>query len=171
MFIDLILFQKKMVVPLADIMQFFMSQNKFSLSAISSLFTPKFIAFIKFGITGVLGLIIDFTLTWVFKDELNFNKFVANAIGFTAAVVCNYFIHRNWTFKDKKAKSGMQFTAFFTVSVIGLLLNSAIIFLLSNMLFLNFYVSKCVAIFIVFFWNFSANYFFVFKAPKEEKSI
>ena len=148
-----------------------MWDNKFRLSAISSLFTPKFIAFIKFGITGVLGLVIDFALTWVFKDELNVNKFIANAIGFTTAVVCNYFIHRNWTFKGNKSKSGPQFTAFFTVSVIGLLLNSAIIFLLSNMLFLNFYLSKAIAIFIVFFWNFSANYFFVFKSKKEENSI
>lgn len=148
-----------------------MSRNKSGLSFISALLTPKLLAFIKFGITGVSGLIIDFTLTWVFKDELNFNKFIANAIGFTAAVVSNYFIHRNWTFKDNKAKAGLQFTAFFTVSVIGLLLNSGIIFLLNNLLFLNFYLSKAAAIFIVFFWNFSANYFFVFKTPEKGKSI
>jgi putative flippase GtrA len=148
-----------------------MPQNKFSRNVISSLLTPKLLAFIKFGITGVSGLIVDFTLTWIFKDELNVNKFIANAIGFTAAVVSNYFIHRNWTFKGNKGKSGQQFTAFFTVSVIGLLLNSAIIFLLDNMLFLNFYLSKAVAIFIVFFWNFSANYFFVFKSPAAKDSI
>ncbi|WP_082035942.1 GtrA family protein [Pedobacter lusitanus] len=148
-----------------------MPQNKFSISSLSSLLTPKFLAFIKFGITGVSGLIIDFSLTWFFKDEMNFNKFVANGIGFTAAVVSNYIIHRNWTFKDNKSKTGMQFTAFFTVSLIGLFLNSAIIFLLNNMLFVNFYISKAAAIFIVFFWNFSANYFFVFKSPDKEKSI
>lgn len=148
-----------------------MPKTKFSFSSFLSFFTPKLIAFIKFGITGVSGLIIDFSLTWVFKDELHFNKFIANGIGFTAAVVSNYFIHRNWTFKDNTAKAGPQFTAFFTVSVIGLLLNSAIIFLLDNMMYVNFYISKAVAIFIVFFWNFSANYFFVFKSSKKEDTI
>lgn len=148
-----------------------MPRNKISFSSVSHLFTPKLIAFIKFGITGVSGLTIDFALTWFFKDELHFNKFAANGIGFTAAVISNYIIHRNWTFKDNKSKSGLQFTAFFTVSVIGLLLNSAIILLLNNMLFVNFYISKAIAIFIVFFWNFSANYFFVFKTPDKEKSI
>lgn len=148
-----------------------MSRNKFSLSSISNLLTPKLAAFIKFGITGVSGLIIDFALTWFFKDELHFNKFAANAIGFSAAVGSNYLIHRNWTFKDNKSKAGLQFTAFFTVSVIGLLLNSAIIFLLNNKLFVNFYISKAAAIFIVFFWNFSANYFFVFKKPDKGNSI
>ncbi len=161
----------KMIVPLAEIKVPFMPRNKFSLSSVPSYFTPKFLAFIKFGITGVSGLIIDFALTWTFKDELNFNKFLANGIGFTAAVISNYFINRNWTFKDTQAKSGLQFTAFVGVSVIGLLLNSAIIFSLDNLLYLNFYVSKAAAIIIVFFWNFSANYFFVFKAQKKENSI
>lgn len=145
-----------------------MPGNKFSLSSIPFITSPKFLAFLKFGITGVSGLIIDFSLTWFFKDELNFNKFIANGIGFTAAVVSNYFIHRNWTFKQNKVKAGPQFTAFFTVSIIGLLLNSAIIFLLDNMLYVNFYISKAVAIFIVFFWNFSANYFFVFKTTDKK---
>lgn len=145
-----------------------MSRNKFSLS---NLLTPKLIAFIKFGITGVSGLIIDFALTWFFKDELHLNKFAANAIGFTAAVGSNYLINRNWTFKDNKSKTGPQFTAFFTVSIIGLLLNSSIIFLLNNLLFVNFYISKAAAIFIVFFWNFSANYFFVFKKPNKGDTI
>ncbi|MBB5636436.1 dolichol-phosphate mannosyltransferase [Pedobacter cryoconitis] len=148
-----------------------MPQNRFSIFSVSSLLTPKLLAFIKFGITGACGLIIDFSLTWFFKDELNFNKFLANGIGFSVAVICNYIINRNWTFKDNKSKSGLQFTAFFTVSLIGLLLNSAIIFLLNNMFSVNFYISKAAAIFIVFFWNFSANYFFVFKAPDKEKSI
>lgn len=145
-----------------------MPGNKFSLSSIPFITSAKFLAFLKFGITGVSGLIIDFSLTWFFKDELNFNKFIANGIGFTAAVVSNYFIHRNWTFKQNKVKAGPQFTAFFMVSIIGLLLNSAIIFLLDNMLYVNFYISKAVAIFIVFFWNFSANYFFVFKTTDKE---
>ncbi|MBB6501365.1 GtrA family protein [Pedobacter cryoconitis] len=148
-----------------------MSQNKFSVSSFSSLLTPKILAFIKFGITGVSGLCIDFALTWFFKDKLGFNKFVANGIGFTAAVMSNYIIHRNWTFKDNKSKPGLQFTAFFMVSLIGLLLNSAIIFLLDNMMHVNFYISKAAAIFTVFFWNFSANYFFVFKTPDKRKSI
>lgn len=148
-----------------------MSRNKFSLSSIPSYFTPKFFAFIKFGITGVSGLVIDFSLTWLIKDELHFNKFLANGVGFTTAVVSNYFINRNWTFKDHQSKAGLQFTAFVAVSMIGLLLNSGIIFLLDNKLDVNFYVSKVAAIFIVFFWNFGANYFFVFKSPATNKSF
>lgn len=148
-----------------------MSGQKSNPTFISKLLKPELIAFIKFGLTGVSGLVIDFALTWLFKDEFHFNKFIANGIGFTAAVVSNYFIHRNWTFKHNKSKAGPQFAVFFTVSVIGLLLNSGIIFLLDNRMSVNFYISKAVAIFIVFFWNFSANYFFVFKPKGEDHNL
>jgi putative flippase GtrA len=159
-----------MIVPLSAY-HISMSGNKSNLSFLTERLTPRLIAFIKFGLTGVTGLTIDFTLTWLFKDELHVNKFLANGIGFTAAVMSNYIIHRNWTFKHNKSKAGPQFLVFFTVSAIGLLLNSAIIFLLDNMMSVNFYISKAVAIFIVFFWNFSANYFFVFKPRKEDNPI
>ena len=143
-----------------------MPEDKFSLTYFWSLIPPRLLSLIKFGITGTSGLFVDFFLTWVFKDEFHFNKFVANAIGFTAAVLSNYFINRIWTFKDKKAAIGRQLTAFVLVSLIGLLLNSGIIYVLDNLLALNFYLSKAVAVLLVFFWNFTANYFFVFKAAK-----
>lgn len=141
-----------------------MPGKKYSFSSVSSMFSDRLLAFIKFGITGVSGLTIDFALTWFFKDELDVNKFVANAIGFSAAVTSNYLINRNWTFKGNKSKAGPQFTAFVTVSLIGLLLNSGIIYVLDNVLQVNFYLSKAAAVFLVFFWNFSANYFVVFRA-------
>ncbi|WP_316744881.1 GtrA family protein [Pedobacter antarcticus] len=147
-----------------------MSLEKFSLKSLFNLIPPRLMALIRFGITGVSGLFIDFALTWFFKDELGINKFAANGIGFSAAVISNFLINRNWTFKGTRAKAAPQFTAFLMVSVIGLLLNSGIIYLLDNILHVNFYLSKAIAIFLVFFWNFSANYFFVFKSVQNSKS-
>lgn len=146
-----------------------MVDKKFSISSFLLLFSDRVRTFIKFGITGASGLIIDFSLTWLFKDELQLNKFLANAIGFSAAITSNYIINRYWTFKDHKSKAATQFTAFVMVSLIGLLLNSLVIFLLNNIMNINFYISKAAAVLIVFFWNFSLNYFFVFKASREGK--
>lgn len=143
-----------------------MPDQKFSVNYFWSLIPPRLLALLKFGITGTSGLVVDFCLTWLFKDEFHVNKFVANAIGFTAAVMSNYFINRLWTFKEKKAGIGKQLSAFVIVSLIGLLLNSGIIYVLDNLLLLNFYLSKAIAVLLVFFWNFTANYFFVFKAEK-----
>lgn len=115
------------------------------------------------------GLVVDFSFTWLFKDILHVNKFIANAVGFSAAVMSNYYINRIWTFqnKDRVAK---QLAAFITVSIVGLLLNSGIVYFFNHLTGLNFYLSKCIAIGIVFFWNFGANYFFVFKTSKNNIS-
>ena len=143
-----------------------MSGNKFSFSYLWSLIPDRLMALIKFGITGTSGLFIDFLLTWCFKDGLHVNKFVANSIGFTAAVLSNYFVNRLWTFKKSKAQIGRQLPAFIAVSLIGLLLNSGFIYLFNNLFLIDFYISKAMAVLLVFFWNFAANYFFVFKATK-----
>ncbi len=135
----------------------------------SFLFSDRVQKFIKFGITGVSGMVIDFSLTWLFKDVVHLNQFLANAVGFSAAVTSNYIINRQWTFRDKQTKAVPQFTAFLFVSLIGLLLNSSVIFLFNTLLNVNFYISKVLAVFIVFFWNFSLNYFLVFRSAKEKK--
>jgi putative flippase GtrA len=149
-----------------------MGKNKFSLSSLLALLPFRFISLLKFAITGFSGLLIDFSLTWIFKDELHINKFVANSIGFSAAVVSNYFINRYWTFSERKhAEVGKQLSAFIGVSMIGLLLNSGFLYILNERLMFNFYLSKAIAILLVFFWNFSANYFFVFRANKLQDEV
>lgn len=115
------------------------------------------------------GLVVDFSITWLLKDELHLNKFLANAAGFTMAVISNYIINRLWTFSEReRTKVSRQFASFLIVSLIGLLLNSGFVYLFNEQLLLNFYLSKAIAIMLVFFWNFSANYFFVFKNDKPD---
>jgi len=140
--------------------------DKFTFTYFWSLVPDRLKSLVKFGITGTSGLFIDFFLTWLFKDKFHFNPYLANAIGFTAAVLSNYFINRLWTFKEKQARIAKQLAAFAIVSIVGLLLNSGFIYLFTTLFFINFYVSKAMAVILVFFWNFTANYFFVFRASK-----
>jgi putative flippase GtrA len=141
-----------------------MENTKWSLTNLLNLLPFRLMSLIKFGLTGMSGLIIDFSITWLLKDELHINKFIANGAGFTTAVISNYIINRLWTFSEReRVKISRQFASFLFVSLVGLLLNSAIIYVLNEHFLLHFYVSKAIAIFLVFFWNFSANYFFVFK--------
>ena len=130
----------------------------------------SFLSLVKFGLTGLSGLLIDFSLTWLLKEELHVNKFIANAVGFTFAVLSNYFINRFWTFSTvDKQQVSKQLGAFVLVSLFGLALNSGFIYLFTTIWVLDFYLSKILAIVLVFFWNFSANYFLVFKAGKQKQ--
>lgn len=118
--------------------------------------------FIKFGLVGATGLIIDFFITWLFKEKFRFNKYVSNSFGFGIAVTNNYFLNSYFTFENNHPLVS-QLISFIGFAIIGLLLNLFILYLFQTFSKLNFYLSKMIAIVVVFIWNFTANYFFTFK--------
>ncbi|WP_162052331.1 GtrA family protein [Pontibacter pamirensis] len=121
-----------------------------------------FFKFIKFGVVGLTGLMLDFGITYVAKERLWWNKYVANSLGFLVASISNYYLNRIWTFHSNDPEIGWQFSKFLLVALIGLLLNNFIVYLLTDRAKLNFYIAKFGAIVIVFLWNFSINYFYTF---------
>jgi putative flippase GtrA len=131
-----------------------------SLFVIDKLLLSKLL---KFGIVGCSGMIIDFGATYLCKEILKINKFLSNGIGFILAATSNYFINRIWTFNSQTEDIGIQYAQFMTVSVIGLGINSLVLFLLNEKLKWNFYFSKVIAIAITTIWNFFANLLFTFK--------
>lgn len=117
---------------------------------------------IKFGVVGSSGLIIDFGITYMLKEHLKWNKFVANGIGFVCAVLNNYFLNRIWTFHNADTHVATQLILFASVSFLGLLLNTALLFFFNEKMKVNFYFSKIFAIGSVFLWNFFVNYLLTF---------
>ena len=135
-----------------------------SLTEKISFFTDKIFIekFLKFCIVGGSGVIIDFGITFVCKELLKLNKYAANALGFICAATSNYILNRTWTFASTNPHIAEQYLRFIGISVMGLLINNAAIYLFNDRLKLNFYFSKLLAIGIVTFWNFFMNYFFNF---------
>ena len=119
--------------------------------------------FIKFGIVGFSGLFVDFGITYLTKEWLKTPKYLANAIGFSVAASTNYFLNRIWTFHSNDPKIALEFSLFFGISLIGLAINTLILWTLVSKFKLNFYLSKLFAIGVVTIWNFLANYFITFQ--------
>lgn len=118
--------------------------------------------FIKFCIVGFSGVFVDFGITYFFKEVMKFQKYVANAIGFTTAATTNYILNRLWTFNSHNPHVFLEFSRFFIIALIGLGINSAIIWLMNGKFKVNFYLSKLVATVIVTGWNFLINAYFTF---------
>ena len=116
----------------------------------------------KFGMVGFLCFFIDFSLTYLFKEKLKFNKFTANAIGFLFSVVINFTLNRIWTFHSNTADIELQFMKFISIASFALIINSVIIYILNVKIRINFYLSKLIAVFIVMFYNYSMNALFTF---------
>ena len=118
--------------------------------------------FLKFCLVGGSGVVVDFGVTYLAKEFLKLNKYVANSLGFICAATSNYILNRTWTFGSNDPDIVMQYFRFFGFSLIGLVINNLVIYLLHGRVKWNFYVVKLIATCIVTFWNFSMNYIFTF---------
>ena len=137
---------------------------------------PLITKFIKFGIVCASGAVIDFGLTALCKGILGIPELLANAIGFSVAATSNYFLNRVWTWKSTSKDVGVEYAKFFFVSLIGLGLNSLIVFLLKDISIVprfvdttldwDFWIAKIIATAIVMAWNFLANNFFTFRKKR-----
>ena len=119
--------------------------------------------FIRFGIVGFSGVLVDFGITYVFKEKIKINKYISNSAGFLTATASNYILNRIWTFHSIDPAIVTQFSKFLMISAIGLGINNTIIFILTNKFKMNFYVSKGIATLVVMLWNFFANYYYTFQ--------
>lgn len=121
------------------------------------------IKFVKFGLVGLSGLIIDFSITYLFRNILKINQYVANAIGFVVAASSNYIINRIWTFNSHNPQMVEEYVKFFIVSLVGLGINTLVLYFLIKRFKWNFYFSKLFAIGAATVWNFFINLLFTFK--------
>ncbi len=121
-----------------------------------------FLKIVKFGLVGLLGMVIDFFITWICKEKLRLNKYLSNSLGFSVAVVNNFFLNYYWTFNRSDNNIKVDLIRFILFALIGLGLNNLFLFLFNGKLKVPFYAAKALAICCVFAWNFTTNYFFNF---------
>ena len=130
---------------------------------LQSFFNEAFLLkFVKFSLVGFSGLFVDFGTTFVCKEILKIQKYVANTCGFALAATSNYIMNRVWTFHSTNPNVMLEFSRFFLISLIGLFINLLIIWAMSGKFKVNFYVSKLVATILVTLWNFLINAYFTF---------
>lgn len=118
--------------------------------------------FIKFALVGFSGLFIDFGFTYLFKEKVKLQKYLSNALGFTIAASSNYIFNRLWTFRSDNPEILVEYSAFILIALIGLALNTLILWLIVSKFRWNFYFAKLFAIGFVTLWNFFANAFITF---------
>lgn len=133
--------------------------------------------FIKFGLVGALGAIVDFSvfnaLILMFSWSSDWEKLFANVISVSVAIISNFTWNRIWTFPESQTrKKRVQLIQFTLVNLAGLIFNSLIFFLSYKFVFMPILINyldpgivklvasniaKAAAIGLVLFWNFGAN--------------
>ena len=125
---------------------------------------PTIIKFIKFLVVGLSGMIIDFSITFICKEKLKLNKYIANSLGFSIAAVSNFLLNRHYTFNSNNTDVLTEFYWFMGISIISLFIYNSIVWIGVNKMNINFYISKVMGIFIITFWNFFAHLLITFQS-------
>ena len=119
--------------------------------------------FIKFCAVGFSGMVIDFGTTWLLKEKIGVNKYIANSTGFILAATSNYIWNRFWTFQSENEHITSEYLTFIIISLAGLVINNLLLYFFTDKMKFNFYFSKLIAIGVVTLWNFIMNFLITFK--------
>lgn len=110
---------------------------------------------IKFSVVGGIATIIDFVCLYIFKEFLNIDVIIANTLSFIISVTYNYIASITWVFDVNKNKNkNVQFILFIVFSIVGLIINNVILYILTDKLNIYYLISKVIATIIVMIFNF-----------------
>ena len=114
--------------------------------------------FLKFGVVGVIAFFIDYGVLMLLSVGIGLDPVVSAAISFTVSVVFNYVASMRFVFTHLEDLSKRrEFVIFVILSVIGLLINEAIMYVGIQTLgksALAITITKVIATAVVMVWNF-----------------
>lgn len=123
-----------------------------------------FIQLVKYAVVGAISTLLDMGTLNLLVIFAHANVYLAATCGFLIGTTNGYILNRFWTFQLKGEKNfAKQFVQFAIVGGIGLALNNGLLYLFIEYGHLNYNVAKLIAVFIIFFWNFTMNKIWTFK--------
>jgi putative flippase GtrA len=81
----------------------------------------------KFGVVGGSGYVVNLIVFAVLSGPLGVHHIGAAIGAFCIAVINNFWWNRHWTFEAHDGHAGFQAARFFTVSLLGLAVNLALL--------------------------------------------
>lgn len=118
---------------------------------------------IKSTVTSALAFAADFGLLVLLTEIAGLHYLASAALSFCVGTSASYALSILWVFRTRRFSSRfLEYALFVGVGVVGLGLNEALLWLLTEPLGLFYMVSKVAAAAVIFFWNFAARKLILF---------
>ena len=116
---------------------------------------------IKFGFVGIAASVVDVGLLILLKETMHIDVTVSSAISFSVSVAVNYVLSMTFVFKGKGENKVKEFVVFVGLSVGGLLINQAIMWVGTELASIHYLIVKIFAMVLVPAYNFITRKIFL----------
>lgn len=123
--------------------------------------------FLKYCMVGVAGTFIDLVSLFIFVEYFLLPVIPATVLSFLLAVTNNFIFNKIWTFKNKSKNYRKLYVKFLIVSVVGLGLTVASMYIMVNVIGIWYMFAKAFTSLIVLTWNFLANKLWTFRLSEQ----
>ncbi|MCC5646893.1 glycosyltransferase [Nostoc sp. CHAB 5824] len=119
--------------------------------------------FLRFGLVGFSGLFVDLTVFYLLRTVIHLGLTRSTILSAGVAIINNFLWNDLWTFGDISQgqrdlhQRFKRFLKFSTICLAGVILQALIINFLYNVLGINEYLAKLIAIAVATIWNFWIN--------------
>ena len=120
----------------------------------------------KFGIVGVIALLIDVGVLLILREILHIDVLIASAVSFCVSVTANYILSMLFVFESKDNNKAREFLIFVVLSIGGLLLNQLIMWLGTDIFAIYYMWVKIFALLFVPIYNFVTRKIFLEKKDR-----
>ena len=117
--------------------------------------------FIRFALIGAIGTAVHFVVLDYLVRFAQLSSVLSSQVGAIFGALTNYLLNRKFNYGSQAShlETGPRF---FTVVLIGFVLNGLLMKAFADYLVLNYLFAQAITTVFVLFWNFSANHFWTF---------
>ena len=115
-------------------------------------------------IVGGLATIVEWAGFWLFSEKLSIEYLLATALAFAISTFANWLFGRLLVFRGKQQQSFLrEILSVYLASIVGLLLNLLIMFLLVQLLGVEKMIAKMAATVLVFTYNYLVRKLIIYR--------
>lgn len=117
----------------------------------------------RYTIVGGFSFLIDFGTLFALTEYFNIHYLFSAGIAFILGLIVNYFLSVKWVFNSTVMKNRLlEFLLFALIGLVGLGLNELFLWILTDLFFIYYLLSKIITTVVVYFWNFFARKLIIF---------
>lgn len=124
--------------------------------------------FLLFAGVGVIGTAAHYSVLVTLVQLAKTDAVISSTLGFVVGACVNYTLNYLFTFNSSK-RHLEAFPKFFTIALLGMLANAAIMTGLVHQAGVHYLSAQIVATMVVLVWNFAGSKIWVFKEKRSEQ--